>query len=399
MSLPTSNGNVQSSIRNFFRPKQPAYVAPPSSSKRDKHSTSPPSTTTTTTQTMTQQAAAATPSRPANLHPQASISRIQPEHVSALRRITSLLLPVSYPDSFYARLSDPLSSGAFSRVILWHDEKKGSSAPAKVIGGLVCRPEPSPFHSGTVESSRSSPRPTVPSAQPNALYIQSLVLLSPYRSLGLAAALLDEVIADAVQSEFACESVWAHVWTQNEEGMQWYMARGFARIEEVKQYYHKLHPDSAWVVRRDIGPGAVLGLGSSGTPDVNAEARTTEPGNSVTAAVANLPLGPPEDLPPSIQSSDISSPSQPGPPLAKVPSVPAGPPRSNRPSPAPTKSSQSFQNTRPETEWNDLPADMQVSKTGSSTNLSVPSSNASSRSSSAVRKKRDRAYPAAAFGN
>ncbi|KAK5636214.1 hypothetical protein RRF57_011926 [Xylaria bambusicola] len=397
MPLPTSNANGQSSIRNFFRPKQPAYAAPPSSSKKDKRSTSPPSTSpapTTTIQTMTQQAAAAAaPSRPANLHPQASISRIQPEHIPALRRITSLLLPVNYPDSFYARLSDPLSSGAFSRVILWHDDKGGSSAPGKVIGGLVCRPEPSPFHSGTVDASRSPIRPTIPSAQPNALYIQSLVLLSPYRGLGLAAALLDEVVADAVQSEFACDSVWAHVWTQNEEGMQWYMARGFARIEEVKKYYYKLQPDSAWIVRRDIGPRAVLGLGSSG-PGTAREIGTARSDNSVTAAVANLPTNAQREPPSSVSSAGITPP----PPSATAPPL-------NRPPPNPLPKSgqstpgQSFQNMRPETEWNDLPVDMQVSKTGSSTSLSVPGSNASSRSSSTVRKKRDRAYPAAAFGN
>ncbi|TGJ80555.1 hypothetical protein E0Z10_g8194 [Xylaria hypoxylon] len=415
MSLPPSNANGQSSIRNFFRPKQPTYAAPPSASKRDKRPTPPQSTppplTTTTTTTTTTQPAATTPSRPANLHPQASISRIQPEQIPALRRITSLLLPVNYPDSFYSRLLDPLSSGGFSRVILWRDEKKSPTAPGKVIGGLVCRPEPSPFHAGTVESSRSLPGPTVPSAQPNALYIQSLVLLSPYRSLGLAAALLDEVIADAAQSEFACETVWAHVWTQNEEGLRWYMARGFARVDEVEKYYHKLHPDSAWIVRRDIGPGALLGLDGSGSrAGMPKEERTTGPGNSVTAAVANLPINAP-----GASSSSSSSQGVTPPPYAEALSNPlslptnslptnATAPPPSRPPPNPLQNSsqstpgQSFQNARPQTEWNDLPLDMQINKTGGST-LSVPGSNASSRSSSAVRKKRDRAYPAAAFGN
>ncbi|KAI1273678.1 acyl-CoA N-acyltransferase [Xylaria sp. FL0933] len=396
----SSNASGQSSIRNFFRPKPPAYAAPPSASKREKHSTptpppsTPPPPTKTTPKTTTQ------PSRPANLHPQASISRIKPEHIPALRRITSLLLPVNYPDSFYARLSDPLSSGAFSRVITWRDEKKGSSGVEKVIGGLVCRPEPSPFHDGTVDSRRRSSAPTVPSPQPNALYIQSLVLLSPYRGLGLATALLDEVVADAAQSEFACDAVWAHVWTQNEEAMQWYTARGFARIEEVKKYYHKLHPDSAWIVRRDIGPGAVLGLGGSG-PGAGMETKTMEPGNSVTAAVANLPINAPVAPLPSPSPGVAPSPQ---PEMSKIPSNPVAPPLS-RPPPNPLPNSsrstpgQSFQNMRPETEWNDLPPDMQVSKPGSSNSLSVPGSNASSRSSSAARKKRDRAYPAAAFGN
>ncbi|KAF2965573.1 hypothetical protein GQX73_g7999 [Xylaria multiplex] len=379
----------------FFRPKQPAYVAPPSASKRDKPptppSSTPPSLTTTTTTAATQPAAT-TPSRPANLHPQASISRIQPEHIPALRRITSLLLPVNYPDSFYSRLSDPLSSGAFSRVILWRDDKKGPTAPGKVIGGLVCRPEPSPFHAGTVDS-RRPPGPTVPSAQPNALYIQSLVLLSPYRGLGLAAALLDEIIADAAHSEFACESVWAHVWTQNEEGLRWYIARSFARVDEVKQYYHKLHPDSAWIVRRDIGPGAILGLDGSGFgASMPRETRITGPGNSVTAAAANLPINTLEvTLPPHPQ--DLSNPLSPHTNVTSPTS--ARPPPNPLPSSSQSTPGQSFQNTRPETEWNDLPLDMQTNKAG----LSVPGSNASSRSSSAARKKRDRAYPAAAFGN
>ncbi|KAI1742017.1 acyl-CoA N-acyltransferase [Xylaria scruposa] len=404
MSLP-SNTNAQPSIRSFFRPKQPAYVAPPSASKKTAAPATPPTAppTTTATATITTQPAVLTPpSRPTNLHPQASISRIQPEHVSALRRITSLLLPVNYPDSFYARLSDPLSSGAFSRVILWRDDKKGTE---KVIGGLVCRPEPSPFHAGTVDSKRSSRGPTTPSAQPNALYIQSLVLLSPYRGLGLAAALLDEVVADAARSEFACATVWAHVWTQNDEGLKWYMARGFARVDEVKKYYHKLHPDSAWIVRREIGPGAVLGLDGSkygagiGT---DKEAKTAGPSSSsVTAAVANLAVDTTDGLPSS------SSPGVTPPPLSKTHSLPTtstAPPPTSRPPLSPLPQSgrstpgQSFQNLRPETEWNDLPLDMQSSRTGAN-NLSIPGSNASSRSSSSARKKRDRAYPAAAFGN
>ncbi|KAI1819504.1 acyl-CoA N-acyltransferase [Xylaria intraflava] len=389
MSLPNTNTG-QSSIRNFFRPKQPIYTSPPSASKtaHKKKNTSlnsspalpllPTSitpTTTTAATAATAVTAVAPPSRPANLHPQASIECVQPEHVQALRRITSLLLPVNYPDSFYARLSDPLSSGAFSRVIIWRDSKDGPAARGKVIGGLVCRPEPSPFHAGTVDSPRSRRSPTASAPQPNALYIQSLVLLSPYRGLGLAAALLDEVVADAARSTFACKTVWAHVWTENDDALRWYTARGFTRVEEVKSYYHKLQPDSAWIVRREIGPSAVLGLENSSSH--LGEINPTGPSNSVTAAVASLPSAPS----PTPTTTTTPNPTR---------------PNSTRSTPG-----QSFQNTRPETEWNDLPSDMQVSKPSSS-NLSVPAtgSSASSRSSSTTgRKRRDRAYPAAAFGN
>ncbi|KAI1641515.1 acyl-CoA N-acyltransferase [Biscogniauxia mediterranea] len=429
MSLPTSNANAngQSSIRNFFRPKQPAYAPPPSApaasqpSQTSSPAPPPPPVTGAPSQP--------SPSSPSNfpssssnsngnnapLHPQASICPIEPEHVPALRRITSLLLPVNYPDSFYARLADPLSSGAFSRVVLWRDrdgdddddDAVAASAP-KVIGGLVCRPEPSPFYpssptplGGTSIFQQQQRAPSSPSAQPNALYIQSLVLLSPYRGLGLAAALLDDVTACAARSEFACEAVYAHVWTDNADGLRWYLARGFRQVEEIKGYYLKLRPDSAWVVRRDIKGGgsggatsAALGLGQSnnsnasrngGENGIAAAVVPPPPGTSVTAAAANLK------------------------PLSTL-APPPPPPRSGR-SGTTTPTGMSYQNTRPETEWNDLPADMHVSRStattttttsgGGNSNLGVPGggSGSSSRSSSTGRKKRDRAYPAAAFGS
>ncbi|KAI1485537.1 acyl-CoA N-acyltransferase [Biscogniauxia mediterranea] len=409
MSLPTSNANAngQSSIRNFFRPKQPAYAPPPSApaSQQPSQTSSSPAPPPPVTGAPSQPSPSSPSDFPnssngnhAPLHPQASICPIEPEHVPALRRITSLLLPVNYPDSFYARLADPLSSGAFSRVVLWRDDD--DAVAPKVIGGLVCRPEPSPFYPSSptplgatsIFQQQQRTTPSSPSAQPNALYIQSLVLLSPYRGLGLAAALLDDVTASAARSEFACEAVYAHVWTDNADGLRWYLARGFRQVEEIKGYYLKLRPDSAWVVRRDIKGGATsAALGLLGQSNANRNGRENgiaaaavpppAPGTSVTAAAANLK------------------------PLSSLAPPPPPPPRSGSSSGGTTTpTGMSYQNTRPETEWNDLPADMHVSRSTTTTsNLGVPGggggSGSSSRSSSTGRKKRDRAYPAAAFGS
>ncbi|KAI1101027.1 hypothetical protein F4804DRAFT_25536 [Jackrogersella minutella] len=367
MSLPSTNPNGQSSIRNFFQPKSPSYAPPPMASRTLATAPPPPPPPAVAARPppiagpngpkspIPAAPMTVPPTKPSSLHPQATISPILPEYIPALRRITSLLLPVSYPDSFYARLSDPLSSGAFSRILLWSDP---TDPTPKVIGGLVCRPEPSPFASS---SSRKN------NTQPNALYIQSLVLLSPYRQLGLAAALLDEIVQLAANSPFACSEVYAHVWTDNEDGLRWYIARGFAKHGEIQGYYFKLRPDSAWIVRRQIP--------SDPTPTMQVPAATTIP-PSATAAAANL-LAQPKPAPPSLAA------------------IATGPPRSTGPSPNRSPGpGMSYQNARPGMEWNDLPADMHVASS------SAPSSSAaSSRSSSAApRKKRDRAYPPAAFG-
>lgn len=252
---------------------------------------------------------------------------------------------MSYPEDFYKRLADPVT-GRFSRVITWAHEGE----EAKVVGGVVCRLEPQ-----------------FPGSGSQTLYIRSLCLLAPYRSLGLVGAALDNIVATAiVDVGEEIRSVTAHVWTENEEGLSWYDARGFKRAgQPIKGYYMKLRPDTAWLVQLQVTKGSVSILNSC---TATSESRSViEP--SVTAAAVNLP------------------PMSPGPPR------PTPPDRA--------ESGQSFQSKRAETEWNDLPADMNPGllvpprKGGNS----EPTSGESSRSSSTVRKKRDRSYPAAAFGS
>ncbi|OTA99983.1 hypothetical protein M426DRAFT_324633 [Hypoxylon sp. CI-4A] len=403
MSLPSTNANGQPSIRNFFKPRSPSYAPPPAVIQTQAAAppppppapapasaaafTSPPTTGPNGLKSLpSPTSASGSQTKPTSLHPRASISAILPEHIPALRRITSLLLPIAYPDSFYAKLADPLSSGAFSRVLLWNDssDPNAPSSSPKVIGGLVCRPEPSPF---TPSSARQ---------KPNALYIQSLVLLAPYRSLGLAAALLDEVARVAAESRFACAEVYAHVWTDNEDGLRWYLARRFVKHGQVNGYYFKLRPDSAYIVRRPIILGSVTAaLGSDYNPDsmldtTNGTTATIPP--SATAAVANLITQTQAPTPP-VLAATAPSPSASTSTGVLSPSLTSPPPPRSSSGPSPNRSpglGLSYQTARPGTEWNDLPADMHAS---------APGSSASSRSSSAApRKKRDRAYPAAAFG-
>ncbi|KAK0628205.1 hypothetical protein B0T17DRAFT_572134 [Bombardia bombarda] len=420
-----SSRGQQPSIRSFFQPRpQPGYAAPPSSSSptspsagatppppsldslNNKQSSSPPVTTTKLPANLP-----VLPSPP-SLPTQASIVPLTEDHIPALRRINALLLPVAYPDSFYANALEPLASGLFSRTILWKDD---DDVKPKVVGGVVCRLEPNQF----LEPD-GQPRPrqqalkmlsqTKALATPyHAIYIQSLVLLSPYRAQGLAAAALEHIIASATilpaaGSSINVQTIYAHVWTENEEGLKWYEARGFARDapEPIQGYYFKLRPDTAWLVRRDIGPSAAVVAPASPSPAAAAAA----------AATSRVPPPPPlgRNSPNSTVAAAVNLKGFTGSSSAAVTPPPPGLPRQL--STASTASSLSFQNSRPDMEWNDLPADM-VGSSVTSSNISggpvpgrshlsppttAPGSGASSRSSSTARKKKERAYPAAAFG-
>lgn len=360
MSTPITKTPAQTSIRSFFQSAAPKYAPPPAAASAPVlqpeapiiQAAADPTSSTTTTNTTGPVALAPLPP---TLPRRANIRLVTKHDTTALRRINALLLPVSYPDSFYDFASDPVA-GRFSRVITW-SEKAGDNESAKVVGGVVCRVEPAT------------------SSGPATLYIRSLCLLSPYRGLGLINAAVDNIVAGAVR-DAAVRTVTAHVWTENEEGLRWYDGRGFSRssARPIQGYYVKLRPGTAWLMERDVsgfeldtapeGSKASVPDGDDGSPEVSGP----------TAAVVNLPPmgGPP-----------------PPPPATGVSARP--PPRAG--------TGKSYQNQRAETEWNDLPVDMAAGRLAPPKNASNDGSGRSSRSSSAAgRKKRDRSYPAAAFG-
>ncbi|KAM3432246.1 hypothetical protein MY4824_006680 [Beauveria thailandica] len=365
MSLPSSKpGGVplQKSIRSFFQPpKAPSYAPPPSST----------TTTTTTTAPTPLSQRPIPPPLTSSTHPSlplnATIRAIEPSDIPSLRRLNALLLPVAFPDSFYAAALDPALSHRCSRVITWAGDGNGLPEEPKIVGAIVCILEP------------PSPSTTTAAATHN-LYIRSLGVLAPYRALGLANAALDDILTHAV-STVSLGSVTAHVWTENEHGLAWYRRRGFQPVgDPIGGYYRRLRPDSAVLVLRPVRAGGVVHAVQSQNKTSATETASPEPPKLVPPSAAAALVSPPPKT-----SANLNSDARPPPPRGG-----------------------SYQNQRSEMEWNDLPVDMTLplppprrNLAGGSEPGSGAASGASSRSSSsaATKKKRDRSYPAAAFGS
>ncbi|EPE26455.1 Acyl-CoA N-acyltransferases (Nat) [Glarea lozoyensis ATCC 20868] len=361
---PPSQGRSQPSIRSFFQPRSPSYTAPPtppiSANRTPNIIPTPPRSGIIYAQPPNQNVLPkATPK--ATLPPQAAISRIQEAHIQPLRRINSLLLPINYPDSFYHSILAPSPNPSFSRVITWTDP--ANPAEAKVVGGIVCRLDPTPASDFT---------PSNPKYVPGSydLYIQSLALLSPYRGKGLAAAVLEDVIASAASTnvehpDLRVAELYAHVWSENTEAAEWYTNNGFARdLGVLHGYYRKLKPDTAWIFRRKV-------LASD---HLKSLAPLQQAGNVKISA----PISPALQSPPTNEGGSKEN----------APSRPSGP-----------ATVRSFQDKGPDREWNDLPEDVvrnPLLKPPSHAG-STASSRSSSRSGAAGKKKRQ--YPTAAFGS
>ncbi|TGZ83427.1 hypothetical protein EX30DRAFT_155669 [Ascodesmis nigricans] len=162
-----------------------------------------------------------------------------PKNLEGLKRLNSLLLPVNYGTKFYQDIiRNPDTDGALTRVAMW-------DGGVGVVGGVRGRWEPP---SSSSSSSLSSSSPTDGTPRGGKIYLMTLCTLSPFRTLGIAAALLQHIVA--VAREWGVEEVYAHVWVENGEALEWYRRRGFV-VEEgvVEGYYRRLRPDGARVVR------------------------------------------------------------------------------------------------------------------------------------------------------
>lgn len=368
----TPNTRVQPPTHPYFQSRRPQYVPPPNAPvTQPATKTIPPPQTQSNLRPTSAVTPISSKPTPSNLPTPASISLIQKEHIEPLRRINSLLLPISYPDSFYKKILAPDPPISFSRVIFWKDPSKPDPI---VIGGIVCRLDPALAPSST---------PQNPIFQPGVhdIYIQSLALLSPYRGKGLVAAVLDQVIEAATgQQDIRVASLYAHVWTHNEEALRWYDARQFKREEPVIHgYYRRLKPDTAWIFRRRLSPIDHLQHAAQGT-----QLRQIQPSPSPGTQLLSTP--------------PISIPSTPLPPPPPAPTPTTG--AASRPPPSPN--ARSFQERGPDREWNDLPDDVLLK---ASSRLAVDSqtgSAASSRSSSrsgTEKGRKKRVYPTAAYGS
>lgn len=155
-------------------------------------------------------------------------------HLGALKRLTANLLPVRYPDKFFDCAVSESIPATFSRVAL---------IDGRPVGWIRCRLDP-------------FPAPTVPASDTkpvhNCIYVQALCLLAPYRGLGIAKALLDTITSPPLPHDHNIAHVYAHVWESNEEALEWYDRRGFKRVMKVDQYYRKLRPDGAWIMKKAL---------------------------------------------------------------------------------------------------------------------------------------------------
>lgn len=158
----------------------------------------------------------------------AALTKVTPSHLDRLKSITATLLPVKYSAKFYAECLEPEKHSVIAFIAMYD---------CKSVGWIRCKVEPFPDSNNQAYQQ---------------IYIQALGILAPFRGLGLASELVKSAINAAPQHGDNITSIYAHVWEKNEDALLWYEKRGFTRVIFQQQYYRRLVPSGAWIVRKEI---------------------------------------------------------------------------------------------------------------------------------------------------
>ncbi|KAF3905169.1 hypothetical protein AA313_de0202799 [Arthrobotrys entomopaga] len=238
-----------------------SLASPSSASLASSRGTSQPSslpvtTTTTTTATLATLLISSLP-------PNVSIRAPTKANIHLLKRINSLLLPVSYPENFYREVLQNPESEILTRLAFYDDE---------CVGGIRCRLETEAEYQAGLEKlglkdiggskilraiSKDANRTGSigGSLIKKKIYIMTLAVLSPYRSLSIGSHLLDYVVSTAAKDpSINADEAYAHVWVANDGALDFYRKQGFDTDSGavVPGYYRRLEPRDARIVFRKI---------------------------------------------------------------------------------------------------------------------------------------------------
>ena len=146
--------------------------------------------------------------------------------VEQIKYLNDACFPIKYSQKFYEDLFRP--------------ERKNLSILAYygtdvLCGGILCRYE-------------SEDEPGV-----FTVYLMTIAVLEPYRRLGIGTMLLNRMIEN-LEKLGNVRKLKLHVWTTNENAIEFYKKNGFTMDSIDENYYSSLEPKSAWVIHKEIVP-------------------------------------------------------------------------------------------------------------------------------------------------
>ncbi|ETW80833.1 hypothetical protein HETIRDRAFT_452321 [Heterobasidion irregulare TC 32-1] len=152
-----------------------------------------------------------------------NFASLTPNNLGTVRKLNSVLFPIKYSEKFYQDILLPEAED-FCKLVYYNDVP---------VGTICCRFE-------TKDEATE-------------LYLMTMGVLAPYRSLGIGSKSLELVLqAAAAHTKPQITRIYLHVQVSNDAAKQFYERHGFTEASVVEEYYKKITPSSAWLLEKFI---------------------------------------------------------------------------------------------------------------------------------------------------
>lgn len=168
-----------------------------------------------------------------------SLDSLTVNNVGILRTINEAVLPTRYPNLWYA--TDSVLAPESIVSLAYYAEIPVAAVRAKAFSTT-----------DSLSAFEAIQHLSLADKIPNAVYIESLAVLSAYRGLGIGSKLLEFVEKQA--REKFIHSIVAHVHVDNVHAQEWYAKKGFVKGDLVSGYYknHGLDNPDAFTMTKEI---------------------------------------------------------------------------------------------------------------------------------------------------
>ncbi|KAH7888549.1 N-acetyltransferase NAT13 [Phlebopus sp. FC_14] len=147
-----------------------------------------------------------------------SFASFTKQNLGTVRKLNAVLFPVTYSQAYYNDILRP-DLDAFCQLVYYNDIP---------VGNFSCRLEES------------------------GLYIMTLGILAPYRSMTLGSQALQRIISTASGKERAIKRIYLHVHLSNQDAKRFYERHGFEEKGVEENYYKKIDPHAAWILEKRL---------------------------------------------------------------------------------------------------------------------------------------------------
>ncbi|KDQ53464.1 hypothetical protein JAAARDRAFT_161507 [Jaapia argillacea MUCL 33604] len=150
-----------------------------------------------------------------------SFASLTPNNLGTVRKLNSVLFPIKYSEKFYQDILSPEVED-YCKLVYYNDIP---------VGTICCRME--------IKNGQTR------------LYLMTMGVLAPYRSLGLGSQSLEAVMSAAAStSKPQLASIYLHVQVGNDAAKRFYERHGFTEVARHENYYKKIEPRDAWILER-----------------------------------------------------------------------------------------------------------------------------------------------------